>query len=271
MRRFCPASRPGIFVLMYLTRGAAVRYSHASVRHPRLLGAHLLGASRVGMRGASAADRHPARRPDVRACSQGGPALRRQVRVEVDRGGPEPRHHRHCGGRTLSHPARSRRRRPLGCHQGDVEARHLFGRPVRRRRLFHPDLLRPVRAADHSPRRRPLPGGGTRRLHELFGRTQCRRQRLHGRRGSLPDLFGARVVGGRSRQGVLHRRPHLLARQCHRAGARHRLCAGSRLPDRPAAALDQPYPRLGRPSRSWSAMWRGSGRRRVWSGARTGK
>ena len=36
----------------------------------------------------------------------------------------------------------------------------------------------------------PLPGRRARRLHQLFGRAQCRRQRLHRRRGALPHLFG---------------------------------------------------------------------------------
>ena len=39
-------------------------------------------------------------------------------------------------------------------------------------------------------RGRALPHRGAGRLHLLFGRPQCRRQRLHRRRGALPHLFG---------------------------------------------------------------------------------
>ena len=55
-------------------------------------------------------------------------------------------------------------------------------------------------------KRRALPGRGARRLHLLFGRPQCRRQRLHRRRGALPHLFGLGPRRHRGRQDLLHRR-----------------------------------------------------------------
>ena len=72
---------------------------------------------------------------------------RSEDRLEPDRPRAQPRHHR--GGRVgaLPHPARHRRRRGDGGAEGDRPARHRVRRAVRRGRLFHADLLRPVRAA----------------------------------------------------------------------------------------------------------------------------
>ena len=90
------------------------------------------------------------------------------------------------------------------------------------------------------------------RLHQLFGRPQCRRQRLHRRRGALPHLLGLGAQRHRGREALLHRRPDVLARQCHRARSRHRLCAGGRQRHQSVAALAQS--RCSRSSRSW--CWR---------------
>ena len=55
-------------------------------------------------------------------------------------------------------------------------------------------------------RRHSLPGRRARRLHQLFDRPQCRRQRLHRRRGALPDLFGLGAERDRRRQDLFPRR-----------------------------------------------------------------
>ena len=110
-------------------------------------------------------------------------------------------------------------------------------------RLFHADLLRPVRAAHDRPQGRALSHRGAGRLHLLFGRPQCRRQRLHRRRGALPHLFGLGPRRHRGRQDLLHRRADLLARQRHRAGLRLCLPSAGGLRHRPAAAVGQPRAR----------------------------
>ena len=90
------------------------------------------------------------------------------------------------------------------------------------------------------------------RLHQLFDRAQCRRQRLHRRGGALPDLLRLGIECDRRRQDLLPGRPDILARQCRGAGPRHRLSSGSRNRDRSAAALAEPagrvrhHPRAGR-------------------------
>ena len=141
---------------------------------------------------------------------------------------------------------------------------------VRGGRLFHADVLRPVRGARDRPRRHPLPHQCAGRLHQLFDRAQCRRQRLHRRRGALPDLFGVGTERDRRRQDLLSGRPDLLARQCRGAGARHRLSSGSGRRDRSAAALAQPAGRLRHHRWRWWPMWSGSGSGRGGSAAGPG-
>ena len=147
-------------------------------------------------------------------------------------------------GRALSHAARHRRSRDVVVALKATEPqRHHARRAVRRGRLFHAHLLRPVRAAHDRREPRAVPRRGARRLHQLFGRPQCRRQRVHRRRGALPRLFGLGADRDRRREDLLHRGAHLLARQCHRARARHRLRAAGGERDRPAAAVVQPRAR----------------------------
>ena len=55
-----------------------------------------------------------------------------------------------------------------------------------------------VRAIGHQPC--SLSRQRARRLHLLFDRTQCRRQRLHRRRGALSHLFGLGAERDRRRQ-----------------------------------------------------------------------
>ena len=107
-------------------------------------------------------------------------------------------------------------------------------------RLFHADVLRPVRAAHDRPQGCALPHRGAGRLHLLFDRPQCRRQRLHRRRGALPHLFGLGARRHRGGQDLLHRRSHLLARQHHGAGFRLCLPSAGRLRHRPASAVAEP-------------------------------
>ena len=159
----------------------------------------------------------------------------------------ESHHHRHRRRHPLPDAARDQFRGRHRCDRGGGEARRRQGRAVRRRRIFHPDLLRPVRAAHDRPPRHPLSDRGARRLHELCGRPQCRRQRLHRRRGALPHLFALRALGDRRRQDLLHRRPDLLARQCDGARPRRRLGAAGGHRHRPVAVLGQPQLRLRHP------------------------
>ena len=90
-------------------------------------------------------------------------------------------------------------------------------------------------------------------FHELHDRAQYRRDGLHRRRGSIPDVSSLGPGRDRRRQGGLRHRPHLLARQRRRARRRYRLRAGRRGCDQPASRLDQPRDRARRcspPSRS---------------------
>ena len=166
--------------------------------------------------------------------------LRREDRLESHRVPSKPHHHRDRGDRALSHPARHRRQggRVRRCCEHRC-CKHRAGGAVRCRRLFHADVLRSVRAAHDRADRRSLSGRGARRLHQLFGRPQCGGERAHRRRGALPHLFGLGPRRDRGRQTLLRRGPDLLARQCHRARARHRLCAAGRVRHRPVAGLVQ--------------------------------
>ena len=163
----------------------------------------------------------------------------RTDRLEPDRLAPEPHHHRdRCGG-ALQHAARHRDQGGRAGPEDDGPARHHHRRRLRRRRLLHAHLLRPVRPAHGRPSGGPLPDRGARRLHQLFDRSQCRRQRVHRRCGALPRLFGMGARRHPGREALLHRWPDVLARQCHGARSRHRLCAGSRKRHRSIAAVGQ--------------------------------
>ena len=101
-----------------------------------------------------------------------------------------------------------------------------------------------VRGARDRPWRYSLPRQRAGRLHQLFDRAQCRRQRLYRRRGALPDLFGVGTECDRCRQDLLSGRPDILARQCRGAWPGHRLSSGSGLIDRSASALAQSHGRV---------------------------
>ena len=173
--------------------------------------------------------------------------------------------------RALSHAPRHRHRRGDRGHQEHRAAPDRAGGAVRGGGLFHADLLRLVRGPRDRPAPHSLPRQRARRLHLLFDRPQCRRQRLHRRRGALPDLFGLGAERDRRRQDLFPRRADLLARQCRGAGAGHRLSSGSRRLDRSAAGLAQPRRGVRHHSRHWSAMWSGSGRSRAASAAGRGR
>ena len=103
------------------------------------------------------------------------PASRRRVlrpedRLEPDRRRAQRDADRDRRHRALSHPAHDqseRSDRGAGHHRS---ARHRARRVVRRGRLFHAHLLRPVRVAHDRARRRAVSGGGAGELHQL-----CRR------------------------------------------------------------------------------------------------
>ena len=140
----------------------------------------------------------------------------------------EPDHHRYRLLRALSHAARARFRRARRRAEGEAVAVDHARHAVRRGRLLHADILRPVRAAHDRPLRRALPDRGACRLHQLFDRPQRRRQRAHRRRGALPRVLGVGPERGRRREGLLRRRTHLLARQRRGARPRHQLPSGGR-------------------------------------------
>ena len=172
--------------------------------------------------------------------------------------------------RTLPYAARHRYRRGHRGHQADRAAPDRAGGAVRGGGLFHPDILRPVRGSRDRPHRYSLPRQRARRLHLLFDRAQCRRQRLHRRRGALSHLFGVGTERDRRRQDLLSGRPDVLARQCRGAGTRHRLSSGSGRRDRPAAALAEPRRRVRHHRSGWWPMWSGSGCSRAGSAAGPG-
>ena len=91
-------------------------------------------------------------------------------------------------------------------------------RPVRRARLFRAHLLDGLPALIG---RTDVPTASTAgRFHLLLDRPQCRRQRLHRRRGALPhhSAWGLNAIDVAK---VCFRRPHLLAWQ-RRCSGRHR-------------------------------------------------
>ncbi len=105
-----------------------------------------------------------------------------------------------------------------------TEPRHIAAAAaVRRRRLFHAHVLRLVRSAHDRAQGNPVSDRGACRLHQLFDRPQYRRHRVHRRRGALPHLFGLRSRRHRGGEDLFRGGPDVLARQCHRAGARRRL------------------------------------------------
>ena len=179
-----------------------------------------------------------------------GAVFRSKDRLAPDRLRPQRHHHRRCRGGAVSQAAQHQRRQGADRDgDGRVPRRRDRG-VVRRRGLFHADVLRPVRAAHDRPPRRAVSRRRARRLHLLFGRPQRRRQRLHRRRGALSDLFGLGARRGRGRQDLLHRRPDVLARQRRGAGPRLCLAPGSGLRDRPAAGMVQSRARHRRAGRA---------------------
>ena len=100
----------------------------------------------------------------------------------------------------------------------------------------------------------PLPRRRAGGFHQLFDRPQCRRQRLHRRRGALSHLFGLGPDRDRGRQDLLSRRPDVLARQRRRARHRRRSAIPKRPPrDRSTAAWFNRVMALASSSPRWSA------------------
>ncbi len=180
--------------------------------------AHKNGARGVEALG-SGARPAPNRRKNAQVVARGGAIFPENDRLESHRRAAQPGHHRGGGRRAVPHAAPPRRRRGDRGGEGDRISRCRGRRRLRRRRLFHAHVLRPVRAAHHRPRRDALPHRRALRLLQLCGRPQYRRHRVHRRGGALPHLFGLRADRDRSRQDLLRRGPHLLAGQRHRARA----------------------------------------------------
>ena len=151
-------------------------------------------------------------------------------------------------------------------HRRHASAERRDRRAIRRGGLFHAHLLRPVRAAHHRPHANSVSHRRARGIHELLGRPQPRRERVHRRRRALSHLFRARARRDRRGQGLLRRGTHVLARQRHRAGARHR--ATSRRPRRRSTSCrrgQSPRSRCGvlvGSSRYVAWVWRGGARDR---------
>ncbi len=114
---------------------------------------------------------------------------------------------------------------------------------LRRLRVLHADLLRPVRAAHDRQAACSLSHRRALELHELHDRPQCRRHGVHRRRDPLPHLFGMGPHRDRRRKDLLRLRPDLLARQPVRARHRHGLASRCRDTDEFAAGGGQPADR----------------------------
>ncbi len=101
------------------------------------------------------------------------------------------------------------------------------GGAFRRRRLFHADLLRPVRGAHDRPR--AICPIGLRRSPAspaIRSATMSAPASSPAGRCAIASIPRMAVTRARGRENLFRRRPHLLARQRHRAGPRHFLCAG---------------------------------------------
>ena len=171
----------------------------------------------------------PERAQAARGAARGRAVLRHEDRLEPDRLRAERHHHRHCRGGALSHPAQHRRSGRWSTRCGRRNPRNialaaLFVAAGYFTLTFY-DLFALRTIGRH---RRALSDRGARRLHQLFGRPQCRCERVHRRRGALPRLFGLGSQRHRGGENLLRRRADLLARQCHRARARHRLSSRRR-------------------------------------------
>ena len=153
-----------------------------------------------------------------------------------------------------------------------TEWRHIAAAAAfRRRRLFHADLLRLVRAAHDRARRSSLSHRRACRLHQLFDRPQYRRHRVHRRRGALPHLFGLRAQRRRRGEDLFRRRPDVLARQRHRARSRHRLSRRRRRARSISCRLWSTASSRSRSWRCWHPISPGSGARRARSAAANGR
>ena len=151
-------------------------------------------------------------------------------RLESDWRRDQPSDRRDCLLHALSVAARHRAREGLLRVEGDVVANRAHRRHLRRRRLYHADLLRPVFAADDRPVRGAVPDRRIRELHQLHDRAQSRRDGLHRRGGEIPHLFGLGARHRRRCQDRLRHRADVLAGQCLRARDRHGVRARSPRP-----------------------------------------
>ena len=139
--------------------------------------------------------------------------------------------------------ARRRPRQGRGGARGAADQTNRRRRRVRRRRLFHLDVLRSLRTAHDRLPRRPLPGCGARKLHQLDDRPQPRRRRAHRRPGQTAHLRRLGPDRHRCRQDRRHHRHDLLARQCVPARRRGDLRAGDGKRHRSPAVVGQPRDR----------------------------
>ena len=142
---------------------------------------------------------------------------------------------------------------------------------VRRRRLPDADLLRSLCAAHDRPARSAVSDRRAGRFHQLFGRPQCRRQRVLRRRGALSHLFELGPVRHRGHQDLLRLRPDVLARQRHRARARRAVVAAGSARDRSIAAVVQSHHGASSSLLFWSLISPGSGSSRGSSAATAGR
>src|SRR6188474_1116777 len=181
----------------------------------------------------------PKRRINGRSTARGGAFFSRDNRLESHWRDAEHCDHFDRGRCSFSHAARHRRRRSGRGAQSDGSETYCGSRIFRGLRLFHVDLLRLVCLAHDRTQGGALSHCRAHRLYELFDRSQHWRHRVHGRRRSLPHLLSLRARRHRSRKDLLCRRPDVLARQRHGAGAWRHLPSAGGGADRSIAGLAQ--------------------------------
>ena len=154
---------------------ASARRSHAALAlAPNVLLLRMVPGQRPAKK--KRRSRAPTRgKRNAPSAPRGRAVHRPENRLEPGRPRAQPGDHRVRRGGALSHAARHRPRPSRRGAEGDRDAGHRARRVVRRGRLFHAHLLRPVRAAHDRREPRALPRRGDRRLHQLFGRPQSRR------------------------------------------------------------------------------------------------
>ena len=147
--------------------------------------------------------------------------VRRPLRVELGRVCDRPRHRQHLVLCPEPSPAGHRVVARAGGRQGDAAEPHRRRRPRHRRRLFHPVVLRLLRAAGDRGEARAVSDRGAGELHELCHRPQHRRHGVLRRRGAPAHLLVLPPRGDRRRKNLFSHRAHLLDRQSRRARVRN--------------------------------------------------